>query len=513
MSEPFYVTTAIDYVNGRAHLGHAMEKVGADMLVRYRRARGDEAWLVLGADEHSQSVEREARAQGKTPAQYCDEMDPIWRGLWARFQIDVSEYVRSSGDANRATTDEVMRRIHDRGHIYKGMYGGWYCPNCEQFYPEEELLPDHRCPEHPHLEVEWLEEENYFFRASAFEERVRELLQRPGFLEPPERRREMLRAISEGLRDVSISRAFTTWGFPLPFDEGQVVYVWFDALLCYLTGIGFSTDPERFQRYWPCQAHAIGKGITRFHTLMWPAMLMAAGIEPPKRVYSHGYVTMAGEKISKSRGLFFDPERLVGIFGSDGARYLLLRWFPWHRDSDFDLDQQLERFNSDLANGLGNLVARTLTMIDRYREGRVPPVAPEPADLPRADAVAAIERHMAGFAFDEALKESWRLVSWANRHIDESAPWQLAKDPDRGADLDAVLYRCAEVLRLLSHLLAPAMPAAMAELGRRLGGPGGRPWAEATSWGGLEPGARVEAGASLFPRLDRDELGGSPRST
>ncbi|MGH7777380.1 MAG: methionine--tRNA ligase [Candidatus Dormibacterales bacterium] len=506
MSETFYVTTAIDYVNGRAHMGHAMEKVGADMLVRYRKSRGDEAWLVLGSDEHSQSVERAARAEGKTPEQYCDEMDPVWRALWARYEVDFSAYVRSSSPENRATTDEFMRRLHEAGWIYKGAYEGWYCPSCEQFYPEEELLPNGNCPEHPDQKPEWLQEENYFFRASAFTERVREMLERPDFLQPEARRHEMLEAISQGLRDVSISRAFTRWGFPLPFDQSQVVYVWFDALLCYATGAGFATDPALFERFWPCDVHTIGKGITRFHTLMWPAMLMAAGVELPRRVYSHGYITMAGEKMSKSRGLFFDPERLVDVFGADGARYLLLRGFPWGRDTDFDLGQQLDRFNSDLANDLGNLASRTLTMIGRYRGGRVPPAAGEPPGLPLRAALEGVERAMEALAFDEALKEAWRLVAWTNRFIEDSAPWNLAKDPARAADLDAVLYRAAEVLRILAQLLAPAMPAAMGELGRRLGSVAAGSWEDAVSWGGLPAGTAVETGSALFPRLDREQV-------
>ncbi len=506
MSEKFYATTAIDYVNAKPHMGHAMEKVGADVLVRSRKARGQEAWLVLGSDEHSVSVAQAAAEQGKTPEQYCDEMEVVWRGFWDSYQIAVSDYVRSSSDRNRATTDEFMRRLHAAGHIYKDKYEGWYCSACEQFYPEEELLPGHRCPEHPHREVEWVSEENYFFRASAFEGQVRALLERDDFLHPEERRREMLNAIAGGLRDVSISRTFTKWGFPLPFDPSQVIYVWFDALLCYVTGAGFATDPERFQRLWPCDVHVIGKGITRFHTLMWPAMLLAAGEELPKAVYSHGYITIAGEKMSKSRGLFFDPARLLDIFGSDGARYVLMREFPFDRDADFDLDNLVERFNSDLANDFGNLAQRTLNMLDRYRVGVVPAPVPAPLDLPLAEVVAAALEHIDAFAFDDALKEVWRLVQWANRHIEDSAPWNLAKDPDRASELDAVLYHCLEVLRILTHLVAPYMPAAAAELSRRLGSSLERPWAEAVAWGGLPGGGRTQPGSPLFPRLDREKV-------
>ena len=503
MKPHFYATTAIDYVNGRPHMGHAMEKVGADVLVRSRRARGFETWLVLGSDEHSISVALEAKERGQTPEEYCAEMDVVWRDFWHRFQVDFSAYVRSSAADNRATTDEFMRRLHEAGHIYKDKYAGWYCTSCEQFYSEEDLNPDHTCREHPHLEARWLEEDNYFFRASAFEAQVRELLETPGWLEPEERRNEMLQAISAGLRDVSISRTFTDWGFPLPFDPQHVIYVWFDALLCYVTGVGFATDRSLFERFWPCDVHVIGKGITRFHTLMWPAMLLAAGVPLPRRVYSHGDITMGGEKMSKSRGLFFDPARLVDIFGSDGARYLLTRSFPFDRDTDFELQQLVERFNSDLANDFGNLAARALTMVERYREGVLGEPVPEPPELAVAEvvreSVAAIDR----FAFDEALVQAWRLIAWANRHIDESAPWNLAKDPARAEELDAVLYRSTEVLRILCHLLAPYIPAATAELARRLGVELEADWDRATAWGGLAAGHRVTGGPPLFPRLDK----------
>lgn len=490
-------------------MGHAMEKVGADVLARFQRAAGIDSWLVLGSDEHSISVAKEARAQGKSPEQYCQEMDTIWREFWGRYQIGFSEYVRSSTEANRATTDEFMRRIHAAGFIYKGKYEGWYCTACEQFYPPDELLPDGNCREHPHLKPDWVSEENYYFRASAFEAEIRDLLQDPEFLQPAERRREMLQAIKDGLRDVSISRSFTDWGFPLPFDQTQVIYVWFDALLCYATGAGFSTDPERFARLWPADVHLIGKGITRFHTLMWPAMLLAAGVPLPRRVYSHGYITMGGEKMSKSRGLFFDPALLVDIFGSDGARYLLMREFPFDRDSDFNLEQLIDRFNSDLANDLGNLASRTLTMLERYREGRLGPVAAAPADLEVivGEVAGRIASLSLEFDFHQALSEIWRLVAWANHHIDVSAPWVLARDPARGSELDAVLYQCAEVLRLLSRLLGPYLPTAARELARRLGtDPDSGDWATALAWGGLPEGGRLEVGPALFPRLDKEAV-------
>ncbi|MGI8607774.1 MAG: methionine--tRNA ligase, partial [Candidatus Dormibacteria bacterium] len=368
----FYVTTAIDYVNGVPHLGHAYEKIAADALVRYKRLAGYDTWLVVGSDEHSQSVAREAAAMGLEPLAYADSMIPTWERMYERLQVEPSEFVRTSSEANRRTTEEFLQRVYDNGYIYKGKYSGYYCPNCEQYYQERELLEGHRCPEHQ-IVLEHLEEDNYFLKLSAFTERLIDLHERPDFLQPASRRNEMLNVIREGLQDVSISRGFTDWGFPLPFDPSQVIYVWFDALLSYVTGVGYATAPARFDKYWPCDVHIIGKGITRFHTVMWPVMLWAAGVDLPHRVYSHGYVNIAGEKMSKSRGIFFEPLALVDslrakgdtrpLIGSDAARYTLLREVPFDRDGDFTLEAFVDRYNADLANDFGNLASRVLKML------------------------------------------------------------------------------------------------------------------------------------------------------
>ena len=270
----YYITTAIDYINGEPHLGHAYEKIGADVLCRYKRMTGHETWLVVGSDEHSQSVEREAAAKGMTPEAYCDSMVPRWEEMFARLQVQYSTFVRTSSDANRATTQEFLQRVYDNGYIYKGKYSGFFCPSCEQYYQERELVDGKLCPEHK-VELEWLEEDNYFLKLSAFTDQLIELHQREDFLQPEARRNEMLNVIREGLQDVSISRGFTTWGFPLPFDPSQVIYVWFDALLSYVTGVGFATDRAMFEKFWPCDVHVIGKGITRFHTIMWPTCCKA----------------------------------------------------------------------------------------------------------------------------------------------------------------------------------------------------------------------------------------------
>src|SRR4030081_715612 len=325
MSQPapkFYATTAIDYVNGNPHIGHAFEKLGVDALVRYKRMTGHDTWLVVGSDEHSQSVEKEATAKGVTPQAYADSMVPHWEAMFERLQVGYSEFVRTSSEANRATTEDFLQRVYDSGYIYKGKFGGYFCPSCEQYYQERELV-DGKCPIHL-IPLKWVEEDNYFLRLTAFTDQLIELHEREDFLQPASRRNEMLNVIREGLQDVSSSRGFPTGGFPLPFDRSQVIYVWFDALLAYVTGAGFATDKARFQRYWPCDVHIIGKGITRFHTIMWPVMLWGAGVEIPRRVFAPGYVNVAGEKMSKSRGVFVWPGDVVVPFvrRGGGARAL-----------------------------------------------------------------------------------------------------------------------------------------------------------------------------------------------
>lgn len=501
----FYATCAIDYVNAQPHLGHALEKVGADALVRYHRMLGKRVWLVLGSDEHSQSVEHAARDQGLTPQAFTDRMAEVFTTTWDRFQVTCSSYVRTNSRENQMATEEFLKRLSAGGHIYKGTYSGWYCGSCEQFYPEAELL-EGNCPEH-RSPVQWVDEENYFFRLSSFRAALTELLAVPGFLQPESRRHEMVNALREGLPDVSISRASTTWGFPLVFDPTQVVYVWFDALLSYVSGAGFPHHMELFDELWPCDVHVIGKGITRFHSLMWPAMLMAAKLPLPARVFAHGYVNIGGEKMSKSRGLWFDPVRLVDIFGSDGARYLILREFAFDRDSDFSLEALIDRFNADLANNFGNLVSRCLRMLRLYRPQGVP-ARSDWGDLGAAVSATlnAFPTHMEELDFSAALADVWHLVDQANRHIDRIQPWALAKDEHQAGELDAVLYRLIEVCRLLAVLVAPAMPAISARLLQALASSPDGSWEEQVRWGGVAPGLMVEEIGALFPRLEKDKI-------
>ncbi|MFN2569985.1 MAG: methionine--tRNA ligase, partial [Candidatus Dormibacteria bacterium] len=321
MGRPFYITAAIDYVNASPHLGTAYEKIGCDVLARHRRLRGDTVRFTMGSDEHSQSVERTARERGEKPEEFCARQAEVFQRTWDAFDIHPTAYVRTGSDENHASTDLFMQALYDAGHIYRAPYRAWFCPSCERFYTDREIS-DGLCPTHGRP-VEWVEEDNYFFRLSHFQQALREHFSNDhGFLVPEARRNEILNVIDGGLEDISISRSFTSWGFPLPFDASQVVYVWFDALLSYVTGIGYATDRAMFDTFWPADVHVIGKDITRFHAVMWPAMLMAAGLPLPRRIHAHGWVTLGGQKLSKTRGVFIDPMSLIERFGSDAVRWV-----------------------------------------------------------------------------------------------------------------------------------------------------------------------------------------------
>jgi methionyl-tRNA synthetase len=513
MSQPdprFYVTAAIDYVNGSPHLGHAYEKIGCDMVRRHHRLRGRETRFTVGSDEHSQSVERAALERGLDPEEFCRQQAELFQRAFATLDVEYTAYVRTSSQANRRSTDRFMQALHDAGHIDKALYRAWFCPSCEQFYTEKQLV-EGRCPVHDRP-VEWVEEENYFFRLSAFEQPLLDhFAAHPGFLTPETRRNEMLNVIRGGLEDISISRAFSSWGFPLPFDHSQVVYVWFDALLAYVTGIGYP-DGEEFDRFWPADVHVIGKDITRFHTVMWPAMLLAVGLPLPRRVHAHGFVTLGGRKMSKTTGVRIDPFELVRRFGSDAVRYVLLAEVPFDRDGDVSMDTFVDRYNADLANDYGNLVSRTEKMVARYFEGRVPePGAVDPLDGElagvAAEVVDAHEAAMDGLDLSGALAEARRLVARANKYIDETAPWRMAREGD--PRLGTVLGNLLEAIRVSTLLLHPAVPrataAVAADLGVSLEANAG---AALQAWPALVPGAPVTVGEILFPRLDREQLAG-----
>lgn len=502
----FYVTAAIDYVNGVPHLGHVYEKVGCDILARHHRLRGAEVRFTVGSDEHSQSVERAAAERGMTPEDFCAAQVEIFQSLFARLDIAHTAYVRTSGDNNRQTSLNLWRLLAEGGHIYKGMYSAWFCPSCEAYYAEKDLV-DGNCPIHL-TPVEWVEEENWFFRLSAF---ARPLLDHfehnPNFLTPEPRRKEMLNIIRGGLEDISVSRAFTSWGIPVPGDPGQVIYVWIDALPAYLTGVGYADDPAAFARFWPADVHVIGKDITRFHAIIWPAMLMAAGLPLPRRVHSHGYVTLGGQKMSKSRGIFVDPGQLIDQYGSDATRYVVMAEIPFDRDGDFSVETFVDRYNADLANDYGNLVSRSEKMVQRYFDGRMPetgPVDELDSELPKLaeDVVAAYDNAMERLDISGALYCARRLVGRANKYIEEAQPWRLAREGD--PRLGTVCHNLMEAIRVSTLLLHPAIPKATAAVARDLGvAVTGDVGAQLRRWDVLAAGTPVAVGEILFPRLDR----------
>ncbi len=502
----FYVTAAIDYVNGSPHLGHAYEKIGCDMMARHHRLRGREVRYTVGTDEHSQSVERAAAEQGLEPAEYAARQAEVFRAFFDALDITDTAMVRTSGDANVRTSLHLWQRLADSGSLYKGMYQAWFCPSCEAYYTEKQLDENHHCPIH-HRPVEWVEEENWFFRLSDFQGRLLDHFDRnPRFLTPETRRNELLNVIRGGLEDISVSRAFSQWGIPVPGDPEQVIYVWVDALPAYLTGVGYP-DGEDFPRFWPADVHVIGKDITRFHTIIWPAMLMAAGLPLPERVHAHGFLTLGGEKMSKTRGVFVDPTALVEQFGSDAVRYVLMAEVPFDRDGDFSMEIFVDRYNADLANDYGNLVSRTTKMVDRYFGGAVPTPGPrQPTDddlrALAAEVVPAYDAALEDMELSVALAQARRLVGRANKFIEETAPWTLSKAGD--PRLGTVCYELLEALRVATLLMAPVIPAAAAgvaaDLGINLDGTTGE---QARAWGVLRPGGPVRVGAILFPRLDR----------
>ncbi|MBX6350209.1 MAG: methionine--tRNA ligase [Clostridia bacterium] len=508
-AEPFYLTTAIDYTNGDPHFGHAYEKVTADAIARYQRLRGREVALVLGADEHSYNVARAAREAGLEPKAYCDRMAERFRATWDRLGITYTDFMQTSDPRHEAAVRTFVQRIYDNGHVYRSTYRGLYCRSCEAFYTERDLV-DGRCPWHDEP-VETVEEPNWFFRLSAFRDRLRQhLLDHPGFVEPESRRNEVLSLLQAGLEDLSISRAHQSWGVRVPWDESQVVYVWFDALITYVSAIGFGWDEARFRRLWPARLHLIGKDITRFHAVVWPAMLWAAGLALPEKVFVHGFWYCNGQRFSKSLGNVIDPHDLVAVYGRDGARHYLVAETPFGQDGNFTDESIRKRVTSDLANDLGNLLHRTTRMIERYRDGRVPDPGPGRAgetELARlAERVRdAYEAAMEELRLHDAVGEVMRLVRRANKAIDEWAPWALARDPAKAGELDRALYALAETLRLAALLLSPVLVDGSPEIWRQLGIAGEDPppfrWEDA-AWGRLAPGTAIRRGLPVYPRLD-----------
>ena len=500
MTGRFYVTTPIYYVNDAPHIGHAYTTVTADALARWHRLLGDDVRFLTGTDEHGLKVQRAAEANDATPLEWADRTSVRFAEAWSLLDIASDDYIRTTEPRHHRAVQELLTRIKDNGHIYRDTYAGWYCVGCEAYYDEADLT-DGACPIHDRP-AEWFEEDNWFFRLSSFEGQLTEWLsQDPSPVKPDGKRNEALGIVRQGLQDVSISRSSITWGVPVPWDPEHVFYVWYDALINYATAAGFAADDDEFATWWPHVHHLIGKDIIRFHCVYWPAMLLAAGITPPKAVHVHGFLLVGGEKMSKTKLNQITPAELVEDFGVDGFRHHFLHDQPFGPDGDFSYEGMVARYNSDLANNLGNLLSRVATVVGKKCGGVGP--APSP-DSPLA-AIAAEVYAEAATAWDNvqpsvALDATWRLLREANAHLEAHEPWKM----DPGPALDVVMGDALEVLRIVSILASPALTRASAAVWTRIGLPG-RPedqrLPEAAAWGGYPGGLPVEKGDPLFPRL------------
>lgn len=503
--EIWYITTPIYYPSDNLHIGHAYTTVAADAFARYHRLLGEDVLFVTGTDEHGQKIQKQAEIHGSTPQAFVDPIvafiqDPLWR----RLGISYDDFIRTTEGRHKKVVQSVFSRLLEQGDIYKGTYEGWYCLPDESFWTESKL-ENGKCPDCGRP-VQRVSQESYFFRLSRYQDRIEQyLLDHPEFVQPVSRRNEMLGFIGMGLEDLSISRKGMSWGVAVPNDPDHVIYVWFDALINYLTAAGYEQDPERFAKTWPANVHLVGKEIVRFHSVIWPIMLMALGLPLPKRVFGHGWLLIGDRKIGKSLGNAVDPLALIDRYGVDAVRYYLLREVPFGADGSYTEDALVLRINVDLANDLGNLLSRTTAMIERFAQGRIPRFDPAVDDQVLAKEIAAthdkVQKTMNQLEISGAMAAIWQLVNVANKYIETSQPWALARDDSQRSRLNNVLYTLAETLRVISVLLSPFLLDTPTKIRAQLGlhEPVGQ--LKEAVFGGLEPGTPIERGTPLFPRL------------